>query len=232
MKKILKVGNLDVTVRYRRGMKHIYLKVEKNADIVVSAPPRTPNYIVKKLVYDNIEELIRRRENILSTTFRNREYKTGEKYFIFGEEYEINVEESLKNKVFITAYTIKIFVKDEQQDREKIFNNAIRKLLLEKSRFFIEKYEPVMNVKVNELRIKKMETRWGTCNLESKRIWINQELVKYPVECLEHIIVHEMTHLLEINHTPRFYELLKKYYPNYKENDELIKEFNKFLNGR
>ena len=222
MKKKLEVGNLDVTVRYRRGMKHIYLRVEKNADIVVSAPPRTPNYIIRKLVYDNLEELVKRRENILSVAGVSREYKTGEKYFIFGQEYELNVEERLKNKVFIENNKINIYVKDEQQNREKIFNSAIRKLLLDKCKLFIEKYEPIMNVKVKELRIKKMKTRWGTCNLEAQRIWINQELIKYPIECLEHIIVHEMTHLLEINHTPRFYSLLETYYPTYKENDKVI----------
>ena len=99
MKKKLEVGNLDVTIRYRRGMKHIYLRVEKNADIVVSAPPRTPNYIIRKLVYDNMDELVKRRKNLLSSTSINREYKTGEKYFIFGQEYELIVEERLKNKV-------------------------------------------------------------------------------------------------------------------------------------
>ena len=208
MKKKIEVGNLDVTVRYRRGMKHIYLRVEKNADIVVSAPPRTPNYVIRKLVYDNLEELVKRRENILSVAGVSREYKTGEKYFIFGQEYELNVEERLKNRVFIENNKINIYVKDEQQNKEKIFNSAIRKLLIDKCKLFIEKYEPIMNVKVKELRIKKMKTRWGTCNLEAQRIWINQELIKYPIECLEHIIVHEMTHLLEINHTPRFYSLL------------------------
>lgn len=232
MKKKLEVGNLDVTVRYRRGMKHIYLRVEKNADIVVSAPPRTPNYIIRKLVYDNMDELVKRRKNLLSSTSINREYKTGEKYFIFGQEYELIVEERLKNKVLFDKNKINIYVKDENQNREKIFNSAIRKLLLEKCKLFVEKYEPIMNVKVKELRIKKMKTRWGTCNLEAQRIWINQELIKYPIECLEHIIVHEMTHLLEINHTPRFYNLLETFYPIYKENDKVIKEFNKFLNGR
>lgn len=226
MKKKIEVGNLDVTVRYRRGMKHIYLRVEKNADIVVSAPPRTPNYVIRKLVYDNLEELVKRRENILSVAGVSREYKTGEKYFIFGQEYELNVEERLKNRVFIENNKINIYVKDEQQNKEKIFNSAIRKLLIDKCKLFIEKYEPIMNVKVKELRIKKMKTRWGTCNLEAQRIWINQELIKYPIECLEHIIVHEMTHLLEINHTPRFYSLLETYYPTYKENDKVIKEFN------
>ena len=153
MKKKIEVGNLDVTVRYRRGMKHIYLRVEKNADIVVSAPPRTPNYIIRKLVYDNLKELTKRRENILSVAGVSREYKTGEKYFIFGQEYELNVEERLKNKAFIENNKINIYVKDEQQNREKIFNSAIRKLLIDKCKLFIEKYEPIMNVKVKELSI-------------------------------------------------------------------------------
>lgn len=117
MKKKIEVGNLDVTVRYRRGMKHIYLRVEKNADIVVSAPPRTPNYVIRKLVYDNLEELVKRRENILSVAGVSREYKTGEKYFIFGQEYELNVEERLKNRVFIENNKINIYVKDEQQNK-------------------------------------------------------------------------------------------------------------------
>ena len=161
MKKKLEVGNLDVTVRYRRGMKHIYLRVEKNADIVVSAPPRTPNYIIRKLVYDNMDELVKRRKNLLSSTSINREYKTGEKYFIFGQEYELIVEERLKNKVLFDKNKINIYVKDENQNREKIFNSAIRKLLLEKCKLFVEKYEPIMNVKVKELRIKKNENKMG-----------------------------------------------------------------------
>ena len=70
------------------------------------------------------------------------------------------------------------------------------------------------------------------CTFLYWHLQINYELVKYPVECLEHTIVHELTHLLETNHTPRFYTLLGKYYPNYRENDKLIKEFSKQLIGR
>ena len=134
--------------------------------------------------------------------------------------------------MIITEEKLILVVKNENQDKEKIFQKGIRKKLRQQSLYFIKKYEPIMNVKANELRIKKMNTRWGTCNLEAKRIWINEELVKYPISCLEHIVVHELTHLLEINHTPRFYELLEHYYPNYKHNDKLIKDFNKYLNGR
>ena len=232
MNKRLKIGELDVTVKYRKGMKRIYLRVEKNGDIVVKAPLRTPNYIIKKLIHDNIAELKKRQNNIINNLPEKREYKTGETYFVFGRELPLEVVNSNKNTLIITEEKLILVVKDENQDREKVFHEGIREKLRQQSLYFIKNYESIMSVKVNELRIKKMKTRWGTCNLEAKRIWINEELVKYPISCLEHIIVHELTHLLEINHTPKFYKLLEYYYPNYKQNDILIKDFNRYLNGR
>ncbi len=232
MNKKLVVEGLDITIKYRKGMKNIYLRVEKTGDIIVKAPLRTPNYVVKKLIYENLSELKRRKNNILNSLPKKREYKTGETYFIFGKELPIEVVNSNKNTLIITEEKLILVVKNENQDKEKIFQKGIRKKLRQQSLYFIKKYEPIMNVKANELRIKKMNTRWGTCNLEAKRIWINEELVKYPISCLEHIVVHELTHLLEINHTPRFYKLLECYYPEYRQNDILIKDFNRYLNGR
>lgn len=232
MNKKLVVEGLDITIKYRKGMKNIYLRVEKTGDIIVKAPLRTPNYVVKKLIYENLSELKRRKNNILNSLPKKREYKTGETHFIFGKELPIEVVNSNENTLIITEEKIVLVVKDENQDREKIFQKGIREKLRQQSLYFIKKYEPIMNVKANELRIKKMNTRWGTCNLEAKRIWINEELVKYPISCLEHIVVHELTHLLEINHTPRFYKLLEYYYPEYRQNDILIKDFNRYLNGR
>ena len=232
MQRVITVDDLIVTIKYRRKMKNIYLKVEKNADVVVSAPPRTPNYIIKKLVQENIDEIKLRRTNILKNGYTVKNYVTGEKHYIFGKELTLEIRLGDKNKVTISNDKLILSVKDKHQDREQIVTRELRKVVYNKCLEFLNKYEKLMNVHVEQLRIKKMKTRWGTCNIEAKRIWINYELVKYPVECLEHTIVHELTHLLETNHTPRFYTLLGKYYPNYRENDKLIKEFSKQLIGR
>ena len=232
MQRVITVDDLIVTIKYRRKMKNIYLKVEKNADVVVSAPPRTPNYIIKKLVQENIDEIKLRRANILKNGHTVKNYVTGEKYYIFGKELTLEVRLGDKNKVTISNDKLILSVKDKYQDREQIVTRELRKVVYNKCLEFLGRYEKIMSVHVEQLRIKKMKTRWGTCNIEAKRIWINYELVKYPVECLEHTIVHELTHLLETNHTPRFYTLLGKYYPNYRENDKLIKEFSKQLIGR
>ena len=232
MQRVITVDDLIVTIKYRRKMKNIYLKVEKNADVVVSAPPRTPNYIIKKLVQENIDEIKLRRTNILKNGHTVKNYVTGEKHYVFGKELTLEVRLGDKNMITISNDKLILSVKDKYQDREQIVTRELRKVVYNKCLEFLNKYEKLMNVHVEQLRIKKMKTRWGTCNIEAKRIWINYELVKYPVECLEHTIVHELTHLLETNHTPRFYTLLGKYYPNYRENDKLIKEFSKQLIGR
>ena len=232
MQRVITVDDLIVTIKYRRKMKNIYLKVEKNADVVVSAPPRTPNYIIKKLVQENIDEIKLRRTNILKNGHTVKNYVTGEKHYVFGKELTLEVRLGDKNKVTLSNDKLILSVKDKHQDREQIVTRELRKVFYNKCLEFLGKYEKLMNVHAEQLRIKKMKTRWGTCNIEAKRIWINYELVKYPIECLEHTIVHELTHLLETNHTPRFYTLLVKYYPNYRENDKLIKEFSKQLVGR
>lgn len=232
MKKVINVDDLVVTIKYRKNMKNIYLKVEKNADVVVSAPPRTPNYLIKKLIRDNIDEIKLRRNNILMNDYTMKQYVTGEKYIIFGKEFVLEVKLGNKNVVRLSDDKIILVIKDKDQDREQIVTSYLRKVLYNKALEFSNKYEKIMGVHAEQLRIKKMKTRWGTCNIEAKRIWINYELIKYPIECLEHIVVHELTHLLETNHTPRFYALLGKYYPNFRENDKLIKEFSKKIVGR
>ncbi len=232
MQKVINVDDLVVMIKYRKNMKNIYLKVEKNADVVVSAPPRTPNYLIKKLIRDNIDEIKLRRNNILKNGYTVKQYVTGEKHIIFGREFVLEVRLRNKNVVKLSDDKIILVIKDKDQDREQIVTSYLRKILYNKALEFINKYEKIMGVHAEQLRIKKMKTRWGTCNIEAKRIWINYELIKYPIECLEHIVVHELTHLLETNHTPRFYALLGKYYPNFRENDKLIKEFSKKIVGR
>ena len=232
MQKVINVDDLVVTIKYRKNMKNIYLKVEKNADVVVSAPPRTPNYLIKKLIRDNIDEIKLRRNNILTNGYTVKQFVTGEKHIIFGKEFVLEVKLGNKNVVRLSDDKIILVIKDKDQDREQIVTSYLRKVLYNKALEFSNKYEKIMGVHAEQLRIKKMKTRWGTCNIEAKRIWINYELIKYPIECLEHIVVHELTHLLETNHTPRFYALLGKYYPNFRENDKLIKEFSKKIVGR
>jgi predicted metal-dependent hydrolase len=103
---------------------------------------------------------------------------------------------------------------DEQ--KEEILSAWYRRRLKELIPPLIEKWQRVMNVEVDDWGVKQMKTKWGTCSIDSKRIWLNLELAKKPVQCLEFIVVHEMVHLLERKHNERFVAYMNKFLPKWK----------------
>jgi hypothetical protein len=91
-----------------------------------------------------------------------------------------------------------------------------RAQLLESVPALIEKWENVLDVRVKEFRIRKMKTRWGTCSIQARRIWLNLELAKRSSACLEYVVVHEMAHLIEKGHGPRFKAIMDRHLPNWR----------------
>jgi predicted metal-dependent hydrolase len=98
-----------------------------------------------------------------------------------------------------------------------------KKQLHENIGILVQKYEKIMGVSVSEFRIKKMKTRWGTCNTRARRIWINLELVRKSLDCLEYIVVHEMVHLLERSHNARFKAFMDTYLPDWRVSKQELK---------
>jgi predicted metal-dependent hydrolase len=106
-----------------------------------------------------------------------------------------------------------------------IMNEWYRQQLKKQVPDLIEKYEKLMDVKVNEFGIKKMKTKWGTCNINAQRIWLNLELIKKPEHCLEYIVVHEMVHLLERHHNARFIAYMDKFLPQWRSHKQELNQF-------
>src|SRR5205085_1231428 len=122
--------------------------------------------------------------------------------------------------------TIELYVRHSanKQKKQAIMEEWYRSQLKELVQPIVTKWEKVMDVFVNEFAVKKMKTKWGTCNREAKRIWLNLELAKKPFPCIEYIIVHEMVHLLERNHNDRFIAYMNHFLPEWKH---LKNELNK-----
>jgi predicted metal-dependent hydrolase len=81
----------------------------------------------------------------------------------------------------------------------------------------VREWEPIMGVEVKVIQFKRMKTRWGTCNIRDHRIWFNVELAKKSYPCIEYIVVHEMCHLLERGHGPKFKACMDKYLPHWRQ---------------
>jgi predicted metal-dependent hydrolase len=87
----------------------------------------------------------------------------------------------------------------------------------------LQKWQDIIGIEVNAWGIKKMKTKWGSCNIAKKTIWLNLELAKKPPECLEYILVHELVHLLERHHNDRFRDYMDRYMPHWQLHRESLK---------
>ncbi|HEV2614548.1 MAG TPA: SprT family zinc-dependent metalloprotease [Gammaproteobacteria bacterium] len=108
---------------------------------------------------------------------------------------------------------------EQQRVIDKAHRHQLQKVLPE----LIHKWTTIIGVELSEYKIKKMKTRWGTCNTRARRIWINLELAKKSLNCLEYIIVHELVHLLERSHNRRFKLFMDQFMPEWRVYREELK---------
>lgn len=144
----------------------------------------------------------------------------GESHYFLGMRYRLNVIEHqgggkvvLRNKSVMDIY---VRQGSDAQQREQILHRWYRAQLKALVPPLLEKWQKVLDVEVADWGIKKMKTKWGGCTVRAHRIWLNLELAKNPVECLEYIIVHELVHLLERHHNVRFTAYMDKFMPQWR----------------
>jgi predicted metal-dependent hydrolase len=145
-----------------------------------------------------------------------REYLDRESHYVWGRRYLLKrIEEEAAPSVELRHSRLVLQVRpgtDEARSRE-ILEVWYREQIRVAVPSLIAKWEPVMGVKVGRVFVQRMKTRWGSCNPESQSIRLNTDLAKKPPECLEYIMVHEMAHLLEPTHNPRFRSLMNLFMP-------------------
>src|SRR5690348_7158013 len=141
-----------------------------------------------------------------------REYVSGESHYYQGHRYLLNViyQKGSSAVILRNNKTMDLFVRPDSNisQRERVLIPGIVNDCP-----LIAKWEPIIGVKVAEWGVKQMKTKWGTCNIQAQRIWLNLELIKKPLHCLEYIIVHEMVHLLERHHNERFMAYMNSFMP-------------------
>jgi len=149
-----------------------------------------------------------------------REMITGESHYVQGRRYRLDVIEhnapasvNLPNN---TILQLRVRPGTDREKREAVLYRWYRQRMREQIPELIAKWEPVIGVEVADWGIKKMKTRWGTCNINARRIWLNLELAKKPLNCLEYIIVHEMVHFLERYHNDIFREYMEQFMPQWR----------------
>ncbi len=214
------LNDFDVEV-VQKDIKNVHLSVyPPNGRVKVSAPltmsfDTLRVYVISKLGW------IRKQQIKLRSQVREaaREYIDRESHFFNGKRFLLKIVESEKAaKVELKHKSIELHIKPgtSTEKRQLLLNEWYRQQLKNILPGIINKYEKMMKVEVREFGVKRMRTKWGTCNPDAKRIWLNLELAKKPTECLEYIVVHEMVHLLERTHNDRFVSLMNEFLPKWK----------------
>ncbi|WP_455208401.1 M48 family metallopeptidase [Kaarinaea lacus] len=221
----LSVGDEKIDV-HRKRIKHIYLAVSRaDGRLKVTAPLRVGDATLAAFVLSKQNWITRQRANLRALHARQMQQElqfiSGENHFYRGESYLLNVvhqKSSPRVAVRDNSY-IDIYIRHGAtlEQRQKILTQWYRDQLRQLIPPLIEKWQPVIDVEVKEWSIKQMKTRWGTCNINAQRIWLNLELIKKPINCLEYVVVHEMVHLLERHHNARFKAYMDGFLPEWRE---------------
>jgi predicted metal-dependent hydrolase len=224
----IRLGDIVVDVELK-DIKNVHLSVyPPKGRVRIAAPKRMTLdtiriYAISKLSW------IKKQQQKFQAQVREapREFLTREGHYYLGSRYLLKViEHDAAPAITVKHKTIEMRVRpnSDMQKRQILMDEWYRAQLKQLVPEIISKYEKVMGVAVEEFAIKRMKTKWGTCNREAKRIWLNLELAKKPFPCIEYIVVHEMVHLLERNHNDKFIAYMNRFLPEWKE---LKSELNK-----
>lgn len=160
-----------------------------------------------------------------------REYVSGEAHYYKGQLYRLRVEirNTGKQEVAIEGDYIAVYCR-RQENAEDLLKEWYRLNLKELLPPLIEKWCKRMQIEMPSFEVKSMPKRWGSCSKEKKNILFNLELAKKPIECIDYVVVHEMIHLVERNHTDRFYRLLNTYLPGWEKIKDMLNEYPVIIN--
>jgi hypothetical protein len=217
----IQLGDISVEVTLK-DIKNVHLSVlPPLGQVKIAAPSRMDLDTIRIYAISKLSWIKRQQAKIKGQQREApREYITRESHYYQGKRYLLKViETETTPHVILKQNNLVLYIKPntEKDKRKEILNKWYRAQLKETVPKYIAKWEPIIGVSVLDFDIRKMKTKWGTCDIESQRIRLNLELARKPLPCLEYIVVHEMIHLLERNHNKRFISLMDKFLPNWKE---------------
>lgn len=198
----------------RKNVKKITLKVNMEGLLEVTAPFNVTKKFIDELVLSNREKIEEKMEEVKRKSSEKNKY-----FYLLGEKYEVvhseNPLPSLDQKKKVLSLNFKY--------KDEIISNIYLKLASDILKNLTLEVASKYSFKISKIRVKKMKTRWGSCNPKKGYINLNSELIRFKKEIIEYVIIHELCHLIHPNHSKAFHEEVEKYCPNYKEYDKVLR---------
>jgi predicted metal-dependent hydrolase len=222
----LELGGVMLAVR-KKDIKNVHLSVyPPMGRVSISAPMRMSLETIRVFAISKLG-WIRRQQKLLQEQEREsqREYINRESHYVWGRRYLLKVvEEAAPPSIRIRHDRLILHVRPgaDASVRGEVMSGWYRDLLREEVSALIKTWELRLGVRAGRVFIQQMKTKWGSCNPAIRSLRVNTELAKKPKECLEYIVLHEMVHLLERKHGPRFVEQMDRHMPSWREVRNLL----------
>ena len=207
MNKIL-FKDLEVEHICKPSLKNSYIRVNRDSKVVLKTPRVTERYINNLL--EKKESWIR--EALLKTVVnRPKNVNLEDEVMLFGDVYSIDIDEAKELRKLLGR------LKTSNESNilrcyDDFYKLYAKKYLTQR----VEHFSNVMNLKYSEIKFRKMKSRWGSCS-SKKVITLNSGLVKIKKELIDYVVVHELAHLVHMNHSKNFHDLVEKYIFNSKK---------------
>ncbi|KTD05895.1 zinc metalloprotease [Legionella gratiana] len=224
--RIIEIDGIPIEV-IRKKIKNMHLRIYPPDGLVkVSVPLKFSDQLIRQTLQTKGTWIHQQRERIRSRSIIEKgELATGATVAFKGKHYLLIVQEHhgpthIKiNDELMYCYTPP---NSSHEQKQRLLDNWYRYQMQIVVPDLIQHWEVIVGVTVSQWGIKKMKTRWGSCNTKAGRIWLNLNLIKKPQICMEYVLVHELVHLLEPSHNKRFYQLMSKFMPEWRQYEFLL----------
>lgn len=225
MKAEIQVQDITVEVE-RKAIKNLYIRIKPDGRVVLTCPKRTTQREIRYLIEERYHWIVTHRQKVLERqAAQPKDYVSGEAVSLWGKRYRLRVERQ-PGRAFVTLEGEELVLRgtaEDEAERKQALDAFYRAQLNTAIPPLLEQAQSATGLRAQEWRVRNMRTRWGSCNVQKRRIWLSLNLAKYPTECLYCVIIHELTHLLEPGHNERFYALMEQFYPGWREANALLK---------
>lgn len=218
----IRVSGLVVQI-VRKNIKNLHLGVyPPNGRVRVAAPLSVRDDAVRLAVVDKLGWIKRQQAKFAAQPRQSaRAMVSGESHYFLGRRFRLRVVEHpgagrvvLRNRTFLELH---VRQDTDAKGRERVLQHWYREHLRRLIPPLLSKWQATLGVQAAAWGIKKMKTKWGACSVDARRIWLNLELAKKPLRCLDYIVVHELVHLMERHHNGRFIALMDRHLPQWRQ---------------
>ncbi len=211
-------------------IKNYYITIE-NGEVVIKAPWYATASQIQSVVEEKRDWIMRKLEEYKVSPRKAKEYADGERFQILGESYYLNLYYKDINNAILNVENDKIVVilplryadEDNTEQIKKMIDKMYYMVAEKEVEQAFEKIRKMVGLAPEEYRIRKVKSVWGSCS-SNKKITINQNLMMYSRRAIEYVVLHETCHLRYMNHSKKFWSMVEKYMPDYKEAEKELKK--------